>query len=74
MKKSQKDKTKAYLTLPFIVEQLKEDCAMDEKKKHHFLFYIFKKDKEDNPMSANKAENLLKYVKHVFIAKITKEK
>ena len=47
---------------------------MDEKKKHHFLFYIFKKDKEDNPMSANKADNLLKYVKHVFIEKITKEK
>ena len=41
-----------------------------EQKKHHFLFYIFKADKEENPMQKNKAESLFDQIKNTFNNKI----
>lgn len=35
-----------------------------KKKKHHFLYYIFKTDKEQNPMPKKQAENLFEIVKN----------
>ena len=37
-----------------------------EQKKHHFLFYIFKTDKEQNPMPKTKAESLFEQIKNTF--------
>ena len=40
-----------------------------ERKEHHFLFHIFRMDKEENPMPQNRAEPLLRYLKKVFADK-----
>ena len=37
-----------------------------EIKRHHFLFYIFKRDKEANPMPCDRAQPLLQRLKQVF--------
>ena len=37
-----------------------------EQKKHHFLFYIFKIDKEQNPIPKPKAESLFEQIKNNF--------
>ena len=45
-----------------------------ENKRHHFLFHIFKMDKAENPMPQNQAENLLHYIKSVFMDNTTTDK
>ena len=42
---------------------------MDEQKqteRHHYLFHIFRMEKEENPASASRAEALLQYLKKIF--------
>lgn len=36
------------------------------KKKHHFLFYLFKMDQDENPMPKNRADTLLQYLKQAI--------
>lgn len=37
-----------------------------DKKKHHFLYYIFKADKEANPMEESKAAGLRQILQQMF--------
>ena len=41
---------------------------MSEKniKRHHFLYYVFKIDKAENPMPPNKSEKLLNSLKKLL--------
>ncbi len=41
-------------------------------KKHHFLFYVFKADKEKKAMPSGTAKGVLEYLKHVFTEKSKK--
>ena len=46
--------------------------ANSSKKKnngHHFLFHVFRMDKEENPMPTPQAENLLHQLRLIFIKK-----
>ena len=36
------------------------------EKKHHFLFYLFKMDKNENPMPKKRADTLLQYLKQAI--------
>lgn len=40
--------------------------AMSEDKRHHFLFHIFRMDKEENPMPSNRADLVLQLLKSIF--------
>ena len=44
------------------------------EKKHHFLFYLFKMDKDENPMPKNRAEALLRYLKQAIAVGSRKNK
>ena len=44
-----------------------------EEKKHHFLYYIFKADKAENPMPKEKAESLAQKIAKI-LKSINKEK
>jgi len=37
-----------------------------EEKKHHFLYYIFKADKAENPMPKVRAEAIARKLKRLF--------
>ncbi len=46
--------------------------ANSPKKKnngHHFLFHVFRMDKEENPMPTPQTENLLHQLRLIFIKK-----
>ena len=47
---------------------------MNERDEHHFLFHIFRLDREENPMPRNKAEGLLRYLKQIFTTKPKEER
>ena len=47
---------------------------MNERNEHHFLFHIFRMDREENPMPRLKAESLLQYLKELFTTEPKKEK
>jgi hypothetical protein len=37
-----------------------------QTERHHYLFHIFRMEKEENPASASRAEALLQYLKKIF--------
>ncbi len=47
---------------------------MNERNEHHFLFHIFRLDREENPMPRSRAESLLQYLKHFLTAEPKKER
>ena len=47
---------------------------MNERDEHHFLFHIFRLDREENPMPRSKAEGLLRYLKQFFTNEPKKER
>ena len=47
---------------------------MNERNEHHFLFHIFRMDREENPMPLLRAESLLLYLKDLFAAGPKKER
>ena len=47
---------------------------MNERNEHHFLFHIFRLDREENPMPRLKAESLLQCLKQLFTAEPKKER
>ena len=67
------NKTECESDSPLLTERSKEETGMnqrdddaDEKKRKHFLFYIFKMDKAENPMSQKNTESLLLYLKNII--------
>ena len=38
----------------------------EESRRHHFLFHIFRMDKEANPMPCDHAQVLLQYLRRMF--------
>ena len=49
-------------------------CLRDERNEHHFLFHIFRLDREENPMPRHKAESLLQYLMQLFTTGPKKER
>ena len=52
----------------------KRRITMNERNEHHFLFHIFRMDRDENPMPRLKAESLLQYLKELFTTEPKKEK
>ena len=52
----------------------KRRIPMNERNEHHFLFHIFRLDREENPMPRNRAESLLQCLKQLFAAEPKKER
>ena len=44
-----------------------EDETVQDKRRQHFLFHVFKMDQEANPMPAGRADALLQRLKCMFI-------
>lgn len=47
---------------------------MNERNEHHFLFHIFRLDREENPMPRLKAESLLQKLQQFFTTGPKKER
>ena len=47
---------------------------MNDRNEHHFLFHIFRLDREENPMPRNRAESLLQSLKQLFTTGPKKER
>ena len=47
---------------------------MNERNEHHFLFHIFRLDREENPMPRTRAESLLQCLKQLFTTEPRKER
>lgn len=39
---------------------------LPDQRQHHFLFHIFRMDKEENPMPTARAEILMKLLRSIF--------
>ena len=47
---------------------------LPDQRQHHYLFHIFRMDKDENPMPQNKVESLLQYLKNVLTDNTTKNR
>ena len=52
----------------------KRRIPMNERNEHHFLFHIFRLDREENPMPRLKAESLLQKLQQFFTTGPKKER
>lgn len=47
---------------------------MNERNEHHFLFHIFRLDREENPMPRARVASLLQYLNRFFTNEPKKER